>query len=248
MRRKNTPAIHEKGFSLLELLLVIVISSVIAATVYIKFRPDFDSGSAERTIEAVAEKVAGRRDEAIRLNGLAAAATSLEAQVAPLVEIDFLDPATTASLIIDGDDGNSDYFDDDTGEFLTHLNGSGWKYSYRGDALKLPAAWRVVAKSDMSVAPINDRGRGVPVTRIGFDAAGHVYGYADDTWQKYPADSSTEQQYSPFWTIYLEGSGRDQNAPALAVAVAVAVHPSGQIEKFRFDGSRWRGWRGRTIE
>jgi prepilin-type N-terminal cleavage/methylation domain-containing protein len=245
MSREKSHAINQKGFSLLELLLVMIISCVILAMVYIKFRPDFDSGSAEKAIETVAEKVAGRRDEAIRLNGLAAA-TSLETEVAPLVEIDFSDPETTASLIINGDDTNGDHLDDDTGEVLTYLSGNVWQYSYRDDPMKLPSSWNIVPEGNLTVQPIYGRGRGTLVTRIGFDATGHVYGFHNGAWQKYPADSSTNQQESPFWAIYLERSGAGQNQETLAVAIA--VYPSGQIEKFRFDGSKWRGWRGRTIE
>ena len=245
MSRENSPKTAEHGFSLLELLLVICISSVIVALVYIKFRPDFDSGSGERTIEAVADKVAMRRDEAVRLNGLAAA-TSLETLVAPLVEIDFSDLSTTRSLIINGDDVDGDHYDDDTGDLLTHLSGNAWQFSYRNDALKLPSSWHVVESGSMTAEIINGNGRGTPVTKIGFDAEGRVYGFIDGNWQKYPADSSTEQENPPFWAIYLENSGAGRNAETLVVAVA--VYPSGQIEKFRFDGSRWRGWRGRTIE
>lgn len=245
MTLRTSHATNEKGFSLLELLLVMIISCVILALVYVKFRPQFDSGSAEKAIEAVAERIAERRDEAIRLNGLAAT-TSLETQVAPLVEIDFQDPSTTASLIINGDDTSGDHLDDDTGEMLTYLNGNVWQYSYRNNALNLPSSWNIVSDGNLNVKPIFGKGRGTLVTRIGFDATGHVYGFHNGDWEKYPADSSTEQQSPPFWAIYLESSGSNKNTETLAVAIA--VYPSGQIEKFRFDGSKWRGWRGRTIE
>ena len=246
MYLQNPKQTAEKGFSLLELLLVIVLASVIAALTYTKFRPQLDSGAAERTLETVAEKIAMRRDEAIRLNGLAAA-TSLETDTAPLVEIDFKDLPTTASLIINGDDLDHDNYDDDTNQRLTSLSGNRWKYSFRGDALSLPTFWHFSAKGELSVPLIGGgRGRGNPVTRIGFDAAGRAYGDSGDgEWQKFPQDSSSDQQSAPFWAVYLESNGAKKNQ---TLAIAVAVYPSGQIEKFRFDGAAWRGWRGRAVE
>ncbi len=41
---------------------------------------------------------------------------------------------------------------------------------------------------------------------------------------------------APFWAIYFV-----TNTPN--VAVAVAVHPSGQTEQWRWDGGQWLGFR-----
>jgi prepilin-type N-terminal cleavage/methylation domain-containing protein len=252
MSQDKTGKSSEKGFSLLELLLVMIITSFILALVYIKFRPDMDSGDGERAIEAIAQKLAMRRDEAIRLNGLSAA-TSLENETAPLVVIDFDDLQTTASLAINGDDADGDHHDDVTGEMLTYLKGGDWKFSYRNDALKLPDTWKIVRDGEMNVKPIRikDQERGVAVTKIAFDADGRVYGYYNGAWQRFPTVAASDEQSgdqgaSPFWAVYLQHT--DSKYTDGTLCVAVAIYPSGQIEKFRFDGSTWRGWRGRTVE
>lgn len=237
----------QNGFSLIELIIVIGLVCLISALAYSHLLSKTDSAAGERALESVAERVAMRRDEAIRLNGLQSA-TSLESEIAPLVEIDFSDLNSTASLIINGRDNDNDHYDDDTGEMLTFLESDGWKYSYRKDSLELPDSWHVVSEKEMPVKLIGGggNGQGVPVTKVGFDADGRAYGYnAEGIWEKYPSGSSTDESYSPFWTIYIVRSS--SNKKSEAQAVAVAVYPSGQIEKFRYDGSVWRGWRGRAI-
>lgn len=236
---KSSAQFKQSGFSLIELLIVIIIIGLIASFAFSRFLSVQDAGAGERVIQTVAAKIGQRRDEAIRLNGLNAA-TSLENEIAPLVVIDFSDSEATASLITDGTDADGDGRDDATGARITRLQNNVWQYSYRPDAIEFPGDWAV----STSIAPVGNGsdGRGVPVTRIGFDGAGRAYGYAKGAWQKYPSGSSEDTastQNTPFWAVYA-GSGQ--------YAVAVAVYPSGQTEKFRFDGVSWRGWRARIAE
>lgn len=237
---KSSAQFKQSGFSLIELLIVIIIIGLIASFAFSRFLSVQDAGSGERAVSAVAAKIGQRRDEAVRLNGLTVS-TSLESQTAPLVTIDFGDLPTTASLFIDGTDANRDGIDDDTLAPLTRLQSNNWSYAYRPDRLQLPGSWTILQNPPTTVGNISD-GRGVPVTRVGFDGDGRAYGYVSGVWQKYPALSSSSspaaallgEQNTPFWAVYI---GSRENA------VAVAIYPSGQTEKFRFDGSLWRGWR-----
>lgn len=244
---KSSVQFKQSGFTLVELLVVIIIIGLIASFAFSRFLSSQDAGAGERVVSSVASKIQQRRDEAVRLNGLNAA-TSLEFQTAPLVTIDFARSETTRSLIIDGTDADGDGRDDATNTSLTRLQNNDWIYSYRSDALQLPRNWTVTdpaGRSSSVVGSIGNGsdGRGVPVTRVGFDGRGRAYGFVSGAWQKYPTSSSassssaTGAQNTPFWAVYIGGDAQS--------AVAVAIYPSGQTEKFRFDGSLWRGWRGR---
>lgn len=236
--KKNT----EKGFSLIELLFVIVVVAFIASFAFSRFLSTReDAGSGERTLEQVASRIQMRRTEAIRLNGLRVA-TSIETETAPLVEINFADLATTASLVIDGTDADDDGLDDASGESLTRLVGNYWQYAYRADALAPATEWNINEQENSNLIASGSGGRGIPVTRIGFDGDGRAYGYLDGTWRDFPTGALMDEQKPPFWAVYMS-KGEQGN-----IAVAVAVYPSGSIEKFRFDGNTWRGWRGRETE
>ena len=247
----NTRLNSESGFSLIELMLVIGLIGLISALAFSRFLSANDTGAGERALQQINSRIQQRRDEAIRLNGLRAA-TSLENEVAPLVEMDLSDLSTTASLIINGTDADGDGRDDDTGETLTRLRSGNWQYSYRNDALDLPAGWSVVADDDRSLPIIGNgagHGQGANVTRLGFDANGRTFGYVNGGWQRFPTGASPDENSAenpPFWATYVART--DSLGTKNLIAVAVAVYPSGQTEKFHFDGYVWRGWRGRVIQ
>lgn len=241
MNKKS--ATSENGYSLVELLLVIALVSLIAGLAFSRFL-GLSEGGAETNLQNLSAVVNQKRDEAIRLNGNVAP-TSLEFQIAPLVELDFADPETTKTLIVEGLDRNGDYLDDETGELLTHVEGGGWIYSRRDDARRLTNGWEVVAdEGSLPVPPIAANGRGELVTKIGFDGEGRVFGWQKEEWRKFPL-SFNEKKNSPdlyFWAVYLKSANETNRE-----VIALAVYPTGQTEKYRFDGEIWQGYRQRVV-
>lgn len=245
--RKKTDT-NQKGFSLIELILVILLIALIAAMAFSRFLSTSDAGAGEINLQEVVSKINQRRDEAIRLNGNRAS-TSLEREVAPLVEIDFNDLTTTGSLVIDGKDANGDHYDDETGALLTHVAGGRWVYSRKSDPAEIAGGWRILtSEEEIPVGLIGQNGQGDAVTKIGFDGDGRAYGWQDGSWQKFPATRNKKSPGSDtpsmFWAVYLV---KDDNRSKSPQAVAIAVYPSGQTEKFRYDGGAWLGFRARGI-
>lgn len=237
MIRRTIVKKKHSGFSLIELLFVITLIGLIATLSFSRYLKQADTAAGERVLEQIASRLQLRRNEAIRLNGNRAA-TSLETETAPPVEINLTSLSTTASLIIDGTDIDNDGIDDETGTALTRLEDGNWQYAYRADPLSLPNGW-VIGTPPENVGLIGGgaTGRGIATTRIGFDGDGQAYGSTGTELEQFPPGATLDDQLAPFWAIYMSnGSGN----------IAIALYPSGTIEKFRFDGTVWRGWRGQS--
>lgn len=245
------------GFTLIETVLTITIVAMIAVLAYSTLWGKDETAGAEKTLGDAAGRIAQKRDEAIRLNGQKAA-TSFNNFIAPLVEVDFGSLETTASLIIDGTDNDGDQQDDYTEEYLTHLRDNRWVYSYRNDALELSAEWEVyLPDSSRMPVPLISKGHngcGAAVNKIGMDDQGRIYAFEQGEWRKFPVGAPLDlgnSATSPFWAIYFikkqNRSGIGTARSSIGAAVAIAVYPSGQIEKFRFNGERWSGYKGRTV-
>lgn len=246
----------QSGFTLIELIVVVLVISIVAA---ISFKNFYSSskevGGAERVLESAAGRVVERRNEAVRLNGENRQALDSVGSNIPPLSIDFSNLANTASLVTEGDD-NADCLDDVTGTRVTCLIlgiNSLWNMAYRPDAMGLPNGWSVAASSsDFGGIPLignGSSGRGVLVTQVGFDANGRALGYQSGAgWVKNPAGAvaggSPSLSAAPFWAIYFVGKRADGSVSA---AVAVAVHPSGLVERFRYDGSNWIGFENRSL-
>ncbi|MCY7375265.1 MAG: hypothetical protein LH472_04755, partial [Pyrinomonadaceae bacterium] len=130
-----------------------------------------------------------------------------------------------------------------------------WRIARRDDALILPDGWRIARRaSDLGDIPLiagGSDGRGVLVSQIGFDGDGRAYAFqrrvTGGTWDALPDGAVVSDtpilSETPFWTVYFVGSANDR----AVAAVGVAIHPSGLIERFRYDGSRWIGFENRTF-
>lgn len=243
------------GFTLVELIVVVAVISIIAVISYASLYSDRrEVGGAERVLEESAARVVERRSEAIRLNGedrqLAVA------QNVPPLPIDFTVLAQTASLTTEGD-ADGDCLDDVTGLPVTCLVSginSTWQTARRSDALSLPSEWAVAQSSaDLGGIPLiggGSMGRGILVTQVGFDPNGAALAIESNSsgWVAIPSgaviNDSPAMTDAPFWAIYLVGTN---SANQVTAAVAVAVHPSGLIERFRFDGTNWIGFQNRVL-
>lgn len=229
------------------MLVVISIIGVFVAWGLSRFFGGSDSGAGERNLQSVTETIKQKRDEAVRLNGNRMQ-TSLESEVAPILTVDFDDFSTTASLVVSGLDEDRDNYDDETRTLLTHVERGNWVYSYRNDEIKMIGNWKVVTNpGELDTGPITDSGQGDLVTKIGFDGDGRAYGWQNDAWQKFPINldqkkDSHDDSFSSFWAIYLVNESNKNSA------IAIAVYPSGQTEKFRYDGTSWLGFRSRNIQ
>lgn len=243
----------ESGFSVIELLFVVAIVTLLAAVVVSSgYFNNSSSHGGEQLITDLATRFHERRAEVQRLNG-SRITTSLDIAATP-IEFDLLNLSTTASLITEGRDQGGDGEDDDTGEILTHLRpkpGSPdqgeWVFSHRQDAVSLPSDWKLVTNvSDLTTIPLiasGARGRGIPVTRIGFDGEGRaLHKNEAGVWEKVPAGTSAGKKAneSAFWVFYFVRPGSTNTAVALGIYPA-----SGVTERFRYDGTAWRGFADR---
>lgn len=260
-KRKVKNVANESGFSLIEMLCVLFIISIISAIAVSRiYTGSNEVGGGERVLDEATARLTERRADAVRLNGDDRRSNLLQFQAAPL-PIDFSDLTTTASLRTDGTDEDKDCVDDFTGKKMTCLQIGGnrgeWILQLNEDALRLPDGWQVyVGGRGSLVPPIGDgrNGRGVPATAIGFDATGKAMakevGY--DEWVKMPTGSVASENPSanevPFWAIYFLVPGSSRGS--VKAAVAVAVHPSGLIEKFRYDDKdgAWIGFKNRVVK
>jgi type II secretory pathway pseudopilin PulG len=255
------------GFSLIELLIVIVlIIAVSAIAVSRGFYGSSTSHGAEQFMNDAATRLFERRQQAQRLNG-ATAADSFNEAPAPPLEFDFENPATTASLIIEGEDANRDGVDDVTGQRLTTLRvnyGSmpvraSWDAAYRDDAIKIPAGWKLAAsETELGAIPLiaaGAKGRGILVTRIGFDGDGRaLYRNESGVWETAPSGAAGSKRIAEtaFWAFYFIRASGDGSSKSGRVnndsAIAIAIYPSsGIVERFRWDGNSWRGFSDRVI-
>ncbi|MGH9822192.1 MAG: prepilin-type N-terminal cleavage/methylation domain-containing protein [Blastocatellia bacterium] len=206
----------EAGFSLLELIIVIVILVILAAFAVSQL---VTPGQGDRFIQQAAARVRERHSAAIRLNPLQAA-TSLESYVQPPLVIDFQATATTAALSLEG--SSVTQFSPTTGM---------WNYVYQGTPLSPPPGWRLATTPAqlLPVPPITGN-RASLATQVGFLADGTVS----------PAPpSQVSPGEAPFWAIYWTNG---IEARALAVHRTGAV----EVWRYNPDKGAWTGYGGRN--
>ena len=245
------------GFSLIELIIVLGLISVLAAIFFSLFSADeIDPNGAERFLAQAVLKIESRQADARRMSGEMRGRNLERAGKVPPLEIDFARSAALADLRIEGVDENGDCTDDETYEKLTCLKkefpggNTVWSYAYTNNSLKIPEEIIVAKKTEDlgGISLIADHGRGVLVTKIGFDRAGKGYGFEGDTFKSVPSGSpesyaaSPAPDQSPFWAIYFY-SEKDEN-----FAAAIAVYPGGNAEVFRFSDGAWLGFKNRQIK
>ena len=219
------------------------------------------AGGGERALDEIERRLYERHDAAVRLNKIAAP-TSLENYTAPPVEINLTDAATTRPLVTDGVDANGDGRDDNSGAAITRLSTPAtpgalatWNYGYESSMpLTLPAGWSIATtQAQLGGIPLiggGTQGRGVMATRVGFDGRGRALGVnAAGQFLTLPPGSdatAATPAAAPFWAVYLIQAGGAGNERG-ASAVALSVHPTGQLERWRWDGSSWQGFRRRSL-
>lgn len=267
MKKLNTSqTLSESGFSLIEMMLVVIVAVIVTTMAMTGFYGgSANTSGAEGLLENAAGRLVERRAAAVRLNG-EDRRSKLQTFTALPLPIDFSDLSTTATLRINGTDDDADCLDDVTGQPLTCLeindgNQGEWAAVYNDDPLKMPDGWQIAGSTgQLNKIPLiggGANGRGVIATKIGFDATGKALAVetAVSGWQKFPTGSIQSDvpsaENAPFWAIYFVSAPKSKiligkNA-VVASAVALAVHPSGLIEKFRYDGSQWIGFQNRTL-
>jgi prepilin-type N-terminal cleavage/methylation domain-containing protein len=254
--------VGERGFSLLELLIVIVIIGIVAGLAFNSrlVRPDAAFGG-PRAVGEVTKRLLERQTAAVRLNPKRGDNT-LDGFTMPPVEIDFAAPATTRALVTDGVDEDGDGRDDNSGEALTKAVAPAnagtpgavgtWSYAYAGKDLSLPTGWRIATSAadlgSIQLIASGQAGRGVLATRFGFDERGRALASSTPagTLSATPPGSPTGAAAlaagpaaAPFWALYLVGPGGNS-------AAAVVVHPTGALESWRWNGTTWEGFGHRT--
>lgn len=298
-REKYKHCLDSRGYTMIELLLVIAVIGILSAYAVSRSYGNANStGGGERAIQEVERRLSERRDAAIRLNQLLTP-TSLENFTAPPVVIDFNDPSSTRPLLTEGVDANGDGVDDNTGAPITRITPPSspggqatWNYGYdNAPALTLPAGWSLVtSQSQLGSIPLigaGTQGRGLLATSFGFDSRGRpvvqlssapdpcnaepippgcVTASGEDDapppvpqsqWTNIPSGSdpaASSPANAPFWAVYLVQTPpltaiqtRFGLQPQPVAAVAIAVHPTGQLERWRWDGTTWQGFRRRTL-
>ena len=239
----------QNGYSLIELLIVISLILIISS---ITISGMLSGGS--RDIRGIAnfqteimDFVKTRQSDARRLNGERRGDFYARDnyQPIPLLEIDF--SKNLADLRINGEDEDGDCYDDTTGELLTCLkinSGKGsyfWEYAYLENPINLPVELRLAndIQSLRNVPLISggERGRGVLVTRIGFDYAGNIYGFEQGGFYPQPIGTSPTSvaslENTPFWAIYFVGENSSD------FAYAIAVYPTGYLESYVYSDQTW---------
>ena len=265
MKNQNVEnGVNQKGFSLMEMMVVLIIITIVSAiAISYAYSGASEVGGGERVLEEVSARIVERRAEAVRMNGDDRRARLQEFEVAPL-PIDFSDLSKTASLRTEGTDTDRDCVDDVTQKPITCLNISGnqaeWSLAFNDDALSLPTGWQILAKRNRyNVIPtIGDgsNGRGVQVSAIAFDATGKAQAkeIGSDQWVNMPTGAvqsdTPSANEAPFWAIYfyVPGGGGILNQQPPKALVAVAVHPSGLVERFRYDDGEWIGFNNRVVK
>lgn len=216
---------------MIELLIVIVIAGSLAA--YFLYTSRDKSREVKQIQTAVERCLQERRTSSIRLYQAAGEGII---SVTP-VEINFLNPATTAPLRTEGVDANNDGIDDNTRGQITKYNSSSnqWNYGYDQGAgiLELPKGWMLVGNGDLLMPEIPNS---EATFSIRFDESGRP---ADSPTHATPSNRELE---APFWAIYFLDT-RSNNR----IVAAVAVHGSGMIEIWNYDPDerKWRGFGGR---
>lgn len=246
MSNSSENAQTQRGHTLIELLVVVVLLTLIAVIAAPRYnvKPG-DLGGSERLLENVASRLNTRRNEAVRIGGESRWTSAAGKSTFQPLPINFSALGTTSSLIIDGDD-NNDCLDDYTNEPVTCINGGVWNPAFREDALELPSNWKLAqSQSDLQGVPLiggGSNGRGRLVCLMGFDATGRILADEGAGYVASPNgalyNGSPEQSGAAFWAVYFIEKDPGRNS---RTAVAVALHPSGLIEKFRYDGLTWTG-------
>ena len=256
--------LNQGGYTLLEMMAVLAILTLVAGVAVSRlYTGATDTGGAERVLDEATARLGERRADAARLNG-EERRVGLEEFTAPPLPIDFANLSQTASLRLEGEDTDGDCVDDVTNSSLTCLrlgrspDVPAWQLAFNEDALRLPDGWSVALhRNQLYGVPLiaqGERGRGVLATAIGFAANGQALARVpgSDEWRSYSDEAvsgdAPNANDAPFWAIYFTalgpGSGRNRQVKAV---VAIAVHPSGLVEKFRYDGEDWLGFNNRIV-
>jgi prepilin-type N-terminal cleavage/methylation domain-containing protein len=267
-QQKHKKIASQAGVSLVELLVVVFVAAIILSIAVARLNSSSDDvGGAERLLDEAAAKISARKSDAVRLDGEDKRRGLQRVATDPL-PIDFSSLETTGSLRIDGPDADKDCYDDVTGKSLTCLieaHGRGvWQPALNPDALVLPSEWHVLTnagEANINLVGGGSRGRGVLATEIGFDGSGRAYARNSGSgeWVGMPlgAESGAEpsEEGAPFWAVYFvqfkKGSAEKKGGVVSSdvnAAVAIAIHPSGLIERFRYDGNEWIGYKNRSLK
>lgn len=250
----------ENGFSLIELMIVLFIVILVSGLVFSRFYENAaDIGGAEKILDQASARIVERRSDAVRLNGEDRRLALQRLAVSPL-PIDFSDLSTTGSLRTEGTDADNNCVDDLTNSALTCFsvsNGTAnWQLSYNQDAVKLPKGWQVITSAadlgSISLIGNGTSGRGILVTKIGFDEKGKAYAVetGSSVWKSMPSGANVSNTPSannaPFWAVYFAVLQSAPGGRQVEAIVAVGIHPSGMVERFRYDNG-WIGLNNRTV-
>lgn len=234
---ESTTRKTEKGFSLLELMIVLIVIGLLAAFTIPAFRHANNAGSGARVQNRLIQIVEERKTSAVRLNQSAINGGDRPDQ--PVV-VNFSDLTTTASLKTDGADADHNGIEDVSGVRITRwgilstTGRKGWLYAYEGLPVQLPDTW-VIAESVADLGTIPEIPNSELTAVIRFDALGKPVGEAN------PTNPPPGRDEAPFYVVYARDTGAGN------IAVAVAVHGSGLTEKwtYNFEDEEWHGRGGR---